>query len=72
MSSAARYFPASLNHADAQEVALMLAEAEAARKPGALQELVNAGPLSPEFSDAIRGRKPSAEPERKAKGLNLL
>jgi hypothetical protein len=72
MSTVDRYLPASLNNADAEEVGLMLAKAEAARKPGALQELVNSGPLSPEFSDAIRGRKPSAEPERKSKGLNLL
>jgi hypothetical protein len=72
MSLVDRYLPASLNNADAEEVALMIAQADAARKPGALQELVNYGPLSPEFGDAIRGRKPSAKPERKSKGLNLL
>jgi hypothetical protein len=73
MSTVNRYIPASLNVADPQEVSLMLANAaQATKEPGALQELVNSGPLSPEFSDAIRGRKPSAEPEQKTRGLNLL
>lgn len=73
MSDLDRYLPASLNGANPEEVGLMLERAaQAAKKPGALQELVNAGPLSPEFSNAIRGRKPSAELERENKGLELF
>jgi hypothetical protein len=72
MSTVDRYLPASLNDANTEEVGLMLAKAQAARKPGAIEVLVNSGPLSPEFSDAIRGRKPSAEPERENKRLNLF
>ena len=72
MSNVDRYLPASLNDADTEEVGLMLAKAQAARSPGALEELVNSGPLSPGFSNAIRGRKHSAEPEHKGKGLKVL
>jgi hypothetical protein len=72
MSTADRYLPASLNTADAEEVGLMLAKTQSARKPGALDELVNSGPLSPEFSNAIRGRTPSAEAEPESKRLKVL
>ena len=40
MSNVDRYLPASLNDADTEEVGLMLAKAQAARSPGALEELV--------------------------------
>ena len=72
MSTADRYLPASLNTADTKEVGLMLAKAQATRKPGALEELVSAGPLSPQFSNAIRGRTPSAEAELESKRLKVL
>jgi hypothetical protein len=73
MPTVNRYLPASLNDANTQEVSLVLASAaQPAKKPGALEELVNSGPLSPEFSDAIRGRKPSAEPEQKTRGRRLF
>jgi hypothetical protein len=73
MSIVDRYLPAGLSDANTEEVGLVLAKAaQAAKRPDALEEFLNSGPLSPEFSDAIRGRNPSAEPERKNKGLNLL
>jgi hypothetical protein len=72
MSTVDRYLPASLNDANTEEVGLMLAKAQAARRPGALEELVNSGPLSPEFSEAIRGRAASVEQERKSNGRSLF
>jgi hypothetical protein len=72
MSTVDRYLPASLNDANTEEVGLMLAKAQSARRPGALEELVNSGPLSPEFSEAIRGRAASVEQERKSKGSSFF
>jgi hypothetical protein len=63
-----RYLPASLNGANAEEVALLLEKG--AGKPSAFKELLNSGPLSPEFSDAIHGRAASRELE-KSTGLDL-
>jgi hypothetical protein len=57
MRGSNRYLPGSLQDANTQEVAAILENADRDERRGALTELLNSGPLSPEFREAIDGRQ---------------
>jgi len=59
MTGPNRYLPDSLQGANTQEVAAIVEKAANEKRGGALKELLNAGPLSPEFREAIDGRQPT-------------
>jgi hypothetical protein len=69
MTGSNRYLPDALKGADTKEVAAILGKAQESKRANTLRELLNSGPLSPEFSEAIHGRSASQEPEGKDKGL---
>ena len=57
MTGRNRYLPGSLHGANTQEVAAIVEKAADEKRGGALKELLNSGPLSPEFREAIDGRQ---------------
>jgi hypothetical protein len=56
-----RYLPASLRGVNAAEVEEILVSSERSEKPSAFKALVNDGPLSPAFIDALHGRGEAAK-----------
>jgi hypothetical protein len=64
-----RYLLDAVKGADTKEVAAFLGKAQESKRANALRELLNSGPLSPEFSEAIHGGSASQETEGKDKGL---
>ena len=69
MTSPNRYLPGSLQGANTQEVAAIVEKAANEKRGGALKELVNSGPLSPEFRQAIDGRQTTRTSDDRNLGL---
>jgi hypothetical protein len=69
MPSPNRYLPGSLQGANTQEVAAIVEKAANEKRGGALKELLNSGPLSPEFREAIDGRQATHTSDGRNRGL---